>query len=129
MEFITKEFTIKLLDGNILAHKVNNDCTEITMEGIVQVVDKIHELIAVNNPPRKMIAHIAPFYVKKQVIKHFTTSLKNSMQFVALICPGYISKYVGSVALKIHQRFNEDDKTVIKVFIEEDKAVEWLSSL
>lgn len=74
--------------------------------------------------------YVASFYVKKEVMKHIVSSRFKSINFTALVCPGYISKYVASVAVKMYQRFykEEDDLSEIRIFIEEKKAIEWLNS-
>ncbi|CAA6830009.1 MAG: Unknown protein [uncultured Aureispira sp.] len=131
MKFITKEFTIELLKDNIVTYKVNDGCTELTFEGATQAVEKINLLVALDDKPTKIISYLAPFYVKKELMNYLTTSIPESIEFIALVCPGYISKYVASIAIKMHKRFyqNEDDLTEIQIFLKKDKAVEWLVSV
>lgn len=131
MQFITKDFTVNLLKENIISLKVNDDCTEITMEGAVQVMDKMGELTDTESKPTKMITYIAPFYVKKEILNYSTEHLPKPIAFVALVAPGYIAKYVGSIIIKIYQRFHKEDEnqTEIKIFMKEDKAMEWLLSM
>lgn len=130
MQFITKDFTITLLKENIISLKVNADCTELTMEGAIQAMDKMGELTATERKPTKGIIYIAPFYVKKEILNYSTEFLPKPIAFVALVSPGYIAKYVGSIIIKIYYRFHKDDEnqTEIKIFMKEDKAMEWLSS-
>lgn len=130
MKFVTKEFTIELLKENIISQKVNADCTELTIEGAIEATAKTSELAAMDNKLTKMITYIAPFYVKKEVINHLAGSLPESISSIATVCPGYISKYVASIAVKIYHRLHKGNgnQTEIKIFMKEDKAIEWLIS-
>lgn len=130
MKFVTKEFTLELLEKNIISHKVNLNCTRLTLEGAIEVIEQIKDLIPIDSKPTKLLTYVAPFYVKKQIVKLFISSIPIPISCIALVCPGYISKYVAGLAIKMHKRFNKEDhdQTQIQIFIKEDEAIEWLTS-
>jgi hypothetical protein len=109
--------------------KVNEGCTEFTMEGILEVEAKLKEWVAMDSKPTKTVMHVASFYVKKDLMKAFTGILPKEITIVALITPGYITKYITSIALKMYERFYCKDETIIKTFTAEDKALHWVRSM
>lgn len=129
MKIISGEFTTELLEGNIISQKVNDDCTEITKEGAIKVVENMNKLAELKTPSTKMVSYIPSFYVKKEAIK-VLTAINPSIRFLAVIASGYISKYIASIAIKVQQRLHKDEANplVIKIFMAEDEAMKWLYS-
>jgi hypothetical protein len=131
MKFVTKEFTIELINDSIITKKFHPDCTELTIEGMKEAIDKINVLINSNSKPKKMMMYLAPFYVKKEVMKYFINSIPTPIAFNALVCPGYIAKYVASIGVKMYNRHakDSDHQMEIKTFLLDEKAIEWLDSM
>jgi hypothetical protein len=131
MKFVTKQMTFEILKENIITMKVNEGCTEFTLEGIQEINAKLKELVVMDNKPTKVIIYIGAFYVKKEMLKELTGVLPSAILFVGVICPGYITKYVASIAIKMYDRFyrGDNDETLIKTFTAEDKAMEWTCSM
>ncbi|BDS11752.1 hypothetical protein [Aureispira anguillae] len=129
MQYHTKEMTVTLRPDNILAVKINEGCNELTTEGTEECLQAMTKALALNDHPKAMIFWMAPFYVKKEVIKSYSTSEFDEVA-VALVCHSYISKFVASVALKMRERFTSSEHTnqnaPIKVFLKEEEAFEWL---
>ena len=130
MKFVTKEFTVELIKDSIITKKVNQGCIELTIEGMKQALEKINELIDSDSSPKKMIIYLAPFYVRKDVIKYLLDAMPKPIAFTALVCPGYIAKYVASIGLKMYNRlYNPEDQMEVKTFVQGQKAIEWLDSM
>jgi hypothetical protein len=131
MKVITKQMTLELLKEKIITLKVNDGCTEFTLEGIQEIKTKLKLLVEMNNQPTKVIIYIGDFYVKKEMLKELTGILPEAILFVAVICPGFITKYVASIAIKMYDRFYSGDKDelLIKTFTVESKAMDWITSI
>jgi hypothetical protein len=131
MKVVTKQMTFELIKENIITIKVNEDCTEFTLEGIQEIKAKLKELVVMDNKPTKVIIYIGAFYVKKEMLKKLTGILPKEILIVGVLCPGYITKYVASISIKMYNRFysGDNDKTIIKIFTNEKKVIEWTRSM
>lgn len=132
MQYNTKEMLLVLRPDNILAINIHEGCNELTMEGTEEVIAGIEEAFKVNDQPKALLFWTAHFYVKKEILKRYAVSEFNEAA-VALVCRSYIAKFVGSIALKMRNRFIDsnvsDQKAPVKIFMDEDKAFKWLQSV
>ena len=128
MEWITKEFIISLLEGNIIVVKQKDDALRLTKEGALGCVEKIMELCKVDDKPKVMVAYVASLYINKEVLKVFIDNpIPENVYANGLISTSFLAKNMANIILKMRERFVKDDIPT-KIFSTEAEAIEWVRS-
>lgn len=123
IDYHTEEFTYTLRPDNIIEINTHADFDgNFTLEKVEENLRILDDVI--DGKPRAAILHFPDKYVKKEVLKKYSTPPKH---FVAraFLAQSFSAKLIGNLYLTIIQRFVKDE-IPSKIFSEKQAAIEWL---
>ena len=129
MQRKTKEITITLRPDNIVETKVNDDITELSLEGVPEVIAATNEVHHSTNAPKAALMHMPSFYVKKSIIKGYASNRDVDVVAVAMLTHSFSSQIIGNLLLTMRSRvltLRNETPEPSKVFRDKEAAIKWL---
>ncbi|MBL4649879.1 MAG: hypothetical protein JKY03_09115 [Aureispira sp.] len=129
MERKTKELLFILHPESIVETKVREGITELTLGELDNVTNAVNEIYDSNDEPKASLVIAPPFYLRKEVIKAYSTN--NKMRYIALaiVANSFAARLVSGTLLGVRNRvalLQNKKATPSKVFADKEKAIEWL---
>jgi hypothetical protein len=129
MKHETKEITVTLSPENIIKTRINEGVTELTLEASDEVIQGMNKLYASNDAPKGSLIIVPSFYIKKEVLKAYSSNKKMKYVALALVANSFSSRLIANVLLAIRERIKSVQNKKVeaaKVFKDEATAVDWL---
>ncbi|BDS10510.1 hypothetical protein [Aureispira anguillae] len=129
MECKTKEITVTLIQDQIVKTAVNENITELTLEGVDEVIAATNKVYLSNDKPKVALICAPSFYIKKDVLKGYAANREVEALAVAIVTPSFGSQIMGNLLLTLRGRvlaLSNDKIEPSKVFRDEKKAIKWL---
>lgn len=129
MECKTKEVTVTLIQDQIVKTAVNENITELTLEGVEEVIAATNKVYRSNDKPKVALICAPSFYIKKDVLKGYAANRAVEALAVAIVTPSFGSQIMGNLLLTLRGRvlaLSNDKIEPSKVFRDEKKAIKWL---
>jgi hypothetical protein len=129
MKCKTREVTVLLRPDNIVATTINEGITELTLEGVKEVLMATNKVHTATDAPKGALIYAPSFYVKKAVLKGYAANREANLVAAAILTPSFSSQIIGNLLLTLRGRImalSNEELEPSKVFRDEEKAVEWL---